>query len=98
MLFNIFGGKKLTLPSKEDAFPGRAEAIPLPAKHFVNGHSFAPSYPAQMEKAMFGLGCFWGAEREYSIKAYRHRSGKHGLPDLSHFTTGAITRDACSRW
>jgi peptide-methionine (S)-S-oxide reductase len=65
MLFNIFGGKKLTLPSKEDAFPGRAEAIPLPEKHFVNGHSFAPPYPAQMEKAMFGLGCFWGAERKF---------------------------------
>jgi peptide-methionine (S)-S-oxide reductase len=65
MLFNIFGGKKLTLPSKEDAFPGRAEAIPLPAKHFVNGNSFAPPYPAQMEKAMFGLGCFWGAERKF---------------------------------
>jgi peptide-methionine (S)-S-oxide reductase len=65
MLFNIFGGKKLTFPSKEDAFPGRAEAIPLPAKHFVNGNSFAPPYPAQMEKAMFGLGCFWGAERKF---------------------------------
>jgi peptide-methionine (S)-S-oxide reductase len=65
MLFNIFGGKKLTLPSKEEAFPGRAEAIPLPEKHFVNGHSFAPPYPAQMEKAMFGLGCFWGAERKF---------------------------------
>jgi peptide-methionine (S)-S-oxide reductase len=65
MLFNIFGGKKLTLPSQEDAFPGRAEAIPLPAKHFVNGNSFAPPYPAQMEKAMFGLGCFWGAERKF---------------------------------
>jgi peptide-methionine (S)-S-oxide reductase len=65
MLFNIFGGKKLTIPSKEDAFPGRAEAIPLPEKHFVSGNSFAPPYPAQMEKAMFGLGCFWGAERKF---------------------------------
>ncbi len=65
MLFNIFGGKKLTLPSKEDAFPGRAEAIPLPATHFVNGNPFAPPYPAHLEQAMFGMGCFWGAERKF---------------------------------
>ncbi len=65
MLFNIFGGKKLTIPSPADAFPGRAEQTPLPAKHFVNGNSFAPPYPAQLEQAMFGMGCFWGAERKF---------------------------------
>ncbi len=94
MLFNIFGGKKLTLPSKEDAFPGRAEAIALPAKHFVNGHSFAPSYPAQMEKAMFGLGCFWGAERKFwqaegvYITAVGYAAGVTPNPTYQEVCTG----------
>nr|WP_310487674.1 peptide-methionine (S)-S-oxide reductase MsrA [Chamaesiphon sp. VAR_69_metabat_338] len=65
MLSNLFGGKKLTIPAPTDALPGRAEKIALPAKHFVNGNSFAPPYPDNMEKAMFGMGCFWGAERKF---------------------------------
>jgi peptide-methionine (S)-S-oxide reductase len=65
MLFNLFGGKKLTLPTKEEAWPGRVEKMPLPAKHYVNGNPFSPPYPAQMEQAMFGMGCFWGAERKF---------------------------------
>lgn len=64
-MFNIFGSKKSTIPSKEDAFPGRAEAIALPSKHFVNGNPFKTPYPGQLEKAMFGMGCFWGAERKF---------------------------------
>jgi peptide-methionine (S)-S-oxide reductase len=94
MLFNIFGGKKLTLPSKEDAFPGRAEAISLPAKHFVNGNSFAPPYPAQMGKAMFGLGCFWGAERKFwqaegvYITAVGYAAGVTPNPTYQEVCTG----------
>lgn len=94
MLFNIFGGKKLTLPSKEEAFPGRAEAIALPAKHFVNGNSFAPPYPAQMEKAMFGLGCFWGAERKFwqaegvYITAVGYAAGVTPNPTYQEVCTG----------
>ncbi|MFM2303858.1 MAG: hypothetical protein RLZZ135_1268, partial [Cyanobacteriota bacterium] len=65
MIFNIFGGKKLTIPSKENALPGRATKMPLPATHFVNGHPFNPPYPAHLEQAMFGMGCFWGAERKF---------------------------------
>ncbi len=93
MVFNIFGSKKLTLPSKEDAFPGRAEAIPLPAKHFVNGNAFA-SYPAQMEKAMFGLGCFWGAERKFwqaegvYITAVGYAAGVTPNPTYQEVCTG----------
>ena len=93
-MFNIFGGKKLTIPSKEDAFPGRAEAIPLPAKHFVNGNAFASSYPAQMEKAMFGLGCFWGAERKFwqaegvYITAVGYAAGVTPNPTYQEVCTG----------
>jgi peptide-methionine (S)-S-oxide reductase len=62
----LFGfGKKLTLPTPDQALPGRSEEMPVPAKHFVNGHPLKPPFPAGMEVAMFGLGCFWGAERKF---------------------------------
>ena len=51
--------------TKEQALPGRTESIPLPAKHFVNQNDLAKPYPENMEQAMFGLGCFWGAERKF---------------------------------
>ena len=57
--------KKLKMPSAGESLPGRAERMPVPEKHFVNGHPLAPPYPVGMEQAMFGLGCFWGAERKY---------------------------------
>ncbi|WP_404791126.1 peptide-methionine (S)-S-oxide reductase MsrA [Altericista sp. CCNU0014] len=62
----MFGfGKKSTLPTPETALKGRAEAIQVPEAHFVNGHPLKPPYPAGMEIAMFGLGCFWGAEKAF---------------------------------
>lgn len=57
--------KKLKLPSPAEALPGWAERMPIPERHFVNGHPLAPPYPAGLEQAMFGLGCFWGAERKF---------------------------------
>lgn len=51
--------------SKEQALPGRTEAMPLPVKHFVNQNNFAAPYPENLQQAMFGLGCFWGAERKF---------------------------------
>jgi peptide-methionine (S)-S-oxide reductase len=60
----FFGfGKKSTLPTPEEALKGRAEAIAVPDKHYVNGNALKPPYPEGMELALFGLGCFWGAER-----------------------------------
>ena len=50
---------------KEQALAGRSEAIPLPAKHFVNQNKLTPPYPENMQQAMFGLGCFWGAEQKF---------------------------------
>ncbi|WP_448572449.1 peptide-methionine (S)-S-oxide reductase MsrA [Trichothermofontia sp.] len=62
----LFGlGKKLTLPAPVDALPGRQQPMPLTDRHFVNGHPLRPPYPAGMELALFGLGCFWGAERKF---------------------------------
>ncbi|MBA3886832.1 MAG: peptide-methionine (S)-S-oxide reductase MsrA [Acidobacteria bacterium] len=57
--------KKATLPSQEEALPGRSERMPVPAAHHVNGAPLAPPFPAGLEQAMFGLGCFWGAERKF---------------------------------
>ena len=58
-------GKKLQLPSPDAALPGRSEKMPVPAQHFINGHPLIPSFPDGMELALFGLGCFWGAERKF---------------------------------
>jgi len=55
--------KKMKLPSPQEALPGRAEAMPVPARHAVNGAPLRPPYPAGTEIAEFGMGCFWGAER-----------------------------------
>jgi peptide-methionine (S)-S-oxide reductase len=62
MLFN-FAAKKLELPSRETATKDRAEPVKFNPIHFVNGNPFAGEVPAHLEKAVFGLGCFWGAER-----------------------------------
>jgi len=62
----LFGfGKKLTLPTVREALPGRSEKMPVPSGHYVNGHPLQPPFPAGMETAIFGLGCFWGAERKF---------------------------------
>ncbi|MBI2188589.1 MAG: peptide-methionine (S)-S-oxide reductase MsrA [Acidobacteria bacterium] len=56
---------KLRLPRPEDALPGRTPPMPVPDTHFVNGHVLTPPFPAGLEQAMFGMGCFWGAERMF---------------------------------
>jgi len=56
---------KLELPDAKEALPGREEVMPISETHYVNGNPLAPPYPAAMQIAMFGLGCFWGAERKF---------------------------------
>jgi peptide-methionine (S)-S-oxide reductase len=58
-------GKSLKLPSKAEALPGRAERMPVPTRHFVNGHHLEPPFPDGLDRAMFAMGCFWGAERKF---------------------------------
>jgi peptide-methionine (S)-S-oxide reductase len=58
-------GKPSRLPSAAEALPGRSARMPVPAEHEVNGHPLAPPFPEGMQLAMFGLGCFWGAERKF---------------------------------
>ena len=57
--------KKSALPRPEEALPGRTTAMRVPEKHFVNHNRLQPPFPAGTEQAMFGLGCFWGAERVF---------------------------------
>ncbi|WP_455206827.1 peptide-methionine (S)-S-oxide reductase MsrA [Kaarinaea lacus] len=53
------------MPTAKTALPGRSTAIKVSNHHYVNGHRLQPPYPENMQQAMFGLGCFWGAERKY---------------------------------
>jgi peptide-methionine (S)-S-oxide reductase len=55
--------RKQTMPAQEQALPGRSTPLRVPDTHFVNGHRTVAPFPAGMQEAVFGLGCFWGAER-----------------------------------
>jgi len=58
-------GKSATMPSPAEALPGRSDRMPVSAKHFVNGNPLEPPFPDGFELALFGMGCFWGAERKF---------------------------------
>ncbi|WP_112664401.1 peptide-methionine (S)-S-oxide reductase MsrA [Microvirga flavescens] len=62
-MFNL--RKRLDLPTSAEALPGRSQAIATAERHFVNGRSLKGPYPDGFETALFGLGCFWGAERKF---------------------------------
>jgi len=61
----IFSSKKLTLPEPEQALPGRSTPMPINNRHFVNGHPIVPPFSETMAQVLFGMGCFWGAERKF---------------------------------
>ncbi|MBN8982821.1 MAG: peptide-methionine (S)-S-oxide reductase MsrA [Rhizobiales bacterium] len=61
----LFSRKPLDIPSAADALPGRATSLPTARTHFVNGHPLKGPYPEGSQKAVLGLGCFWGAERKF---------------------------------
>jgi peptide-methionine (S)-S-oxide reductase len=57
--------KKAQMPAPSDVLPGREQPLQVPERHFVNGNRIVPPFPAGMQQALFGLGCFWGAERKF---------------------------------
>ena len=61
----MFLKKKVTLPTESEALPGRSEAMPVPAAHFVNGRRLISPFPEGAETVMVGMGCFWGAEKMF---------------------------------
>ncbi len=61
----LWSQRKIQMPRPEEALPGRTTPPHIPARHYVNGHALQPPFPTGMERAVFGLGCFWGAERKF---------------------------------
>jgi peptide-methionine (S)-S-oxide reductase len=61
----VFFDKKLKMPAKQEALPGRAQRMPVPDKHVVNGARLEPPFGEGLERALFGMGCFWGAEKKF---------------------------------
>ena len=62
----MYGFGKIThMPAAESALPGREQPMVVAERHFVNGNRMQPPFPRGMQRAMFGLGCFWGAERKF---------------------------------
>lgn len=61
----LYSQRKVTMPTPEQALPGRQEKMPITHPHMVLGTGMQGPFPAEMEKILFGLGCFWGAERRF---------------------------------
>jgi peptide-methionine (S)-S-oxide reductase len=91
----LFMRKTTILPSATEALPGRTDPIPTAKRHFVNGHPLQPPYPAGLEQAVFGLGCFWGAERKFwqlgdgiSVTAVGYAGGHTQNPTYEEVCSG----------
>lgn len=84
---------KLRMPSRDEALPGRQEAIDVPTTHFVSGRRIVPPFPKGLAMATFGLGCFWGAERVFWQQrgVYSTMAGYAG-----GFTPNPSYREVCS--
>ena len=86
--------KPLTLPSADQALPGRSQPIPTAQTHFVSGAPLKGPYPAGAEKTLFGLGCFWGAERKFwqvpgvEVTAVGYTSGLTPNPTYEEVCSG----------
>ena len=83
----------LRMPGADEALPGRDESMPRAGGHFVNGRPIAPPFPDGMTRAIFGMGCFWGAERAFWKLAgvYTTAVGYAG-----GFTRNPTYREVCS--
>jgi peptide-methionine (S)-S-oxide reductase len=86
--------KKLELPTAEEALPGRSEKMPIVNRHHVLGTSLTPPFPKGTEQAMFGMGCFWGAEKAFwklpgvNVTAVGYAAGRTPNPTYREVCTG----------
>ncbi len=85
--------QKLQLPRADQALPGRPEKIPVPDRHFVLGTRLCPPFPDGMELALFGMGCFWGAEKGFWSQAGVHSTSVGYAGGL---TPNPTYREVCS--
>jgi peptide-methionine (S)-S-oxide reductase len=90
----FFMRKTTALPSAAEALPGRSQPMPTAKSHFVNGRPLQPPYPAGLEQAVFGLGCFWGAERQF----WQLRDGIHttAVGYAGGYTPNPTYEEVCS--
>jgi peptide-methionine (S)-S-oxide reductase len=86
-------GKSTVMPRPGEALPGRNDVMPLTNRHYVNGQPLLPPYPERMQLALFGMGCFWGAE-----KRFWSMSGVHvtAVGYASGYTPNPTYREVCS--
>jgi peptide-methionine (S)-S-oxide reductase len=87
--------KKSEMPSAAEALPGRPTPIPTASRHFINAHELKGPYPQGLDMAMFGLGCFWGAERKFwelgegvYVTAVGYAAGRTPNPTYQEVCTG----------
>lgn len=87
-------GKPSRIPTSEEALPGRSTPMIVPDAHYVNGHRIQPPFPEGLELAMFGLGCFWGAEKNSGSRRAFTRPrlatprGIHPIPLIAKYAAG----------
>jgi peptide-methionine (S)-S-oxide reductase len=86
--------KTTQMPTREQALPGRKEAMPVPERHHVNGNRLTPPFPEGLQLALFGMGCFWGAEKAFwkipgvYSTAVGYAAGYTPNPDYEEVCTG----------
>lgn len=85
--------RKLEMPAREEALPGRAERMPVPERHFVNGARIVPPFPDGAGTALFAMGCFWGAERKFWQLPGVHSTA---VGYAGGFTPNPTYREVCS--
>jgi peptide-methionine (S)-S-oxide reductase len=81
------------MPTAQQALPGRPRKMPVPERHFVNGARVEPPFPAGLQQAVFGMGCFWGAERKFWQAAGVHSTA---VGYAGGFTPNPTYEEVCS--
>lgn len=89
----LFFSRKPQMPTADTALPGRTERMPVPDRHFVNGNPMKPPFPDGMQQVVFGMGCFWGAER-----CFWEREGVYvtAVGYAGGFTPNPLYEEVCS--